>query len=983
MKALSSIHNDLLEDFLKPYLADAVQYDRISGYFCSSILAVAGPEFDHFVGEGSLRLVCNSKLQWSDIRVAKAVVAEEWRKQNMNYDPIKKDAANSQVAADWRSFNPRSLLSVPDDEKVVNLSRFERLYELLASKRLMVRVIPSNITMSNGKELSLLHGKAGVITGADGSETVFYTSANDSKTAWVNNYEMLCIAETEEETSRAKADFEEFWNHPAAFDLSECKYIMRDIHGLARDGKLDWKDWVKEPDPVSPFVLAPVDLMYHQQIFIGQVLREHLTPGGCRLVLADDVGLGKTLSLAGGAYLTFLADNGEKDVLIVTPPNLMRQWQTEIYDKLRIPSCYWNENHWITETDGMYVNPVTHQLQYLPIANAARRRFDEPPRKFIIVSSGLFTSNSENCRERVAALFRREYSCIILDEGHKVTRKNTPNIEQESDKIPRPRYGNLFKNLQPFVDRTHSFLLGTATPVQLHPVEASDLLDFLSNEQNPLLGSAFSRWHRPDTMKEGLDRCTREPEYRDEKNYYSDTWDWIRDPLPPASEGRPFETLRNVFLRISPDKFVSDQSYSSLSIPASTYVRDNICRGYSFFTMHNPYIRHIVRRSREALESTPNPDGVPYLKKIRVQTIPSDPNVSNFRETYDILVEFYQEIKKNSRNRKNKSLSSLVAEQLLRRVSSSLYAGRRSLINFVEKRMGEFEDETEMFSERKLGEDEFTEREWALLRKAYESMLCCTTSYDMDPKIDQIEGLLVKGVQADNCYTAPWQELGCILFSQYLDTAVFFAEGIHSRLPGRPRIGLYAGGGECAVFENGTKYNTTRDDLIQRINNGQIKILFATDAASEGLNLQMLSTLINIDLPWNPTRLSQRIGRIRRTLQMQPTVYVCNMRYKGTVEDKVYGRLCLRFEKIYDFFGSKPDYFEMNDIWDTALDPDSDAVLEARLDKFADEHSNPFQLRYDEVFKHMDKVSRGEDDWMDRDRYLDIETIMNVLRCYD
>ena len=279
MKALSSIHNDLLEDFLKPRLADAVQYDRISGYFCSSILAVAGPEFDHFVGEGSLRLVCNSKLQWSDIRVAKAVVAEEWRKQNMNYDPIKKDAANSQVAADWRSFNPRSLLSVPDDEKVVNMSRFERLYELLASKRLMVRVIPSNITMSNGKELSLLHGKAGVIIGADGSETVFYTSANDSKTAWVNNYEMLCIAETEEETSRAKADFEEFWNHPAAFDLSECKYIMRDIHGLARDGKLDWKDWVKEPDPVSPFVLAPVDLMYHQQIFIGQVLREHLTPG--------------------------------------------------------------------------------------------------------------------------------------------------------------------------------------------------------------------------------------------------------------------------------------------------------------------------------------------------------------------------------------------------------------------------------------------------------------------------------------------------------------------------------------------------------------------------------------------------------------------------------------------------------------------------------------------------------------------------------
>ena len=43
-----------------------------------------------------------------------------------------------------------------------------------------------------------------------------------------------------------------------------------------------------------------------------------------------------------------------------------------------------------------------------------------------------------------------------------------------------------------------------------------------------------------------------------------------------------------------------------------------------------------------------------------------------------------------------------------------------------------------------------------------------------------------------------------------------------------------------------------------------IRIMVATDAACEGLNLQTLGTLINVDLPWNPTRLEQRIGRIKR-----------------------------------------------------------------------------------------------------------------------
>lgn len=56
----------------------------------------------------------------------------------------------------------------------------------------------------------------------------------------------------------------------------------------------------------------------------------------------------------------------------------------------------------------------------------------------------------------------------------------------------------------------------------------------------------------------------------------------------------------------------------------------------------------------------------------------------------------------------------------------------------------------------------------------------------------------------------------------------------------------------------------------------EIRIMVATDVACEGLNLQTLNTLMNIDLPWNPTRLEQWIGRIKRFGQKRETVDMLN-----------------------------------------------------------------------------------------------------------
>ena len=62
----------------------------------------------------------------------------------------------------------------------------------------------------------------------------------------------------------------------------------------------------------------------------------------------------------------------------------------------------------------------------------------------------------------------------------------------------------------------------------------------------------------------------------------------------------------------------------------------------------------------------------------------------------------------------------------------------------------------------------------------------------------------------------------------------------------------------------------------------RIARVIGTEAASEGLNLQRLGSLINLDLPWNPTRLEQRKGRIQRIGQLRSEVLIYNMRYRGS-----------------------------------------------------------------------------------------------------
>ena len=68
-------------------------------------------------------------------------------------------------------------------------------------------------------------------------------------------------------------------------------------------------------------------------------------------------------------------------------------------------------------------------------------------------------------------------------------------------------------------------------------------------------------------------------------------------------------------------------------------------------------------------------------------------------------------------------------------------------------------------------------------------------------------------------------------------------------------------------------------------------MLLCTDAAAEGLNFQFCGALVNYDMPWNPMRVEQRIGRIDRLGQKNAAIRIVNLHYEGTVETDIYRAL--------------------------------------------------------------------------------------------
>ncbi|WP_251344660.1 helicase-related protein [Haloplanus halophilus] len=168
--------------------------------------------------------------------------------------------------------------------------------------------------------------------------------------------------------------------------------------------------------------------------------------------------------------------------------------------------------------------------------------------------------------------------------------------------------------------------------------------------------------------------------------------------------------------------------------------------------------------------------------------------------------------------------------------------------------------------------------------EALEEFVADLDRIDTDPKIQQLYEDL------DELDRAGHNRV--IVFTQYADTMDFIRESLVDLLGST--IATYSGrGGELYDTES-ESWKTVGKERVKREfsqDDGQVDILVCTDSASEGLNLQECGALINYDLPWNPMRVEQRIGRIDRIGQRFDEVRILNYSYEDTVETDIYDRL--------------------------------------------------------------------------------------------
>ena len=771
--------------FLNDRLAGARAYDRIAGFFSSSILEVAGEALEQVAGP--VRMVCNSALDPQDIQTARR-------------------SAQAALRREWCASEPERL---PETAK----PRFARLHRFLASGRLQVRVLPD-------AHFGLIHGKAGVITRADGSRTAFLGSVNESRTAWRLNYELLWEDDGPDAVDWVQREFDALWQSPFALNLSEA--VVKDIERIAaRFVVPDLDAWRIEPEPAVPLIETPIyrredGLWAHQKHFVKLAFDAHRGPHGARFVLADQVGLGKTIQLALAAQLMALL--GSRPVLILAPKPLVWQWQREMASLLDMPSAVWIGRGWCDEQG----------IEHPASGPAAIRRC---PRRVGIVSTGLITSGSE-----VADRLRQmNFECVILDEAHRARRRNL-----SVQNVYRPAQpNNLLRFLWDISPRTKSLLLATATPVQLHPIEAWDLLDALGHGCDAVLGSVGSPWRKPRQAIELLLGRSEPP--ADEIGM----WSWMRNPLPPAAEGPDYTALRRALRMDEADCCADGDSFQRLSAPD----RARVHRAFPRFLEHaNPFIRHIVLRTREYLEKTPDPEtGEPLLRPVRVR-LHGDGDGDAIRLP-PFLEDAYQLAEDFCGLLAGRANTGFFRTMLLRRVGSTIEAGLRTVERMLNDwdTLDDDEDDEGTLAELKT----LTAAERQLLERFLKAL---AANRQQDPKLRAIRGLLLE---------QGWLDLGCIVFSQYYDSVRWLAEALTAALPDEP-IGLYAGSGRSGLMQGGLFRPRQRDLLKDQVRDGEIRLLVGTDAASEGLNLQRLGTLINLDLPWNPSRLEQRKGRIQR-----------------------------------------------------------------------------------------------------------------------
>jgi len=940
----SSNENNPIADFYIPALECAVQYDRKSGFFNSAILGKVAQGLGAMLhNQGRMRLIMGCQFSPQDLQAIQQGYAL-------------RDAVTIRLDADLQP--PKTF---------AQLKHFEVLSWLIQNCYLDIKIaIPlksDGLPVDSDSLLDrqhMFHEKVGIFTDSNGAQLAFSGSNNESLSGWESNVEsfhVYCAWEGGRDAERVGEEifrFEQLWNNLSpnvrVFEVPEAvknkllsyapssKPVWNREEGLAADFVADEEgsaaDFVADVtdvgsrdlggvigdfelsqdyakfEPLFNLYASPSCLDYclksipiapwpHQL----KILRRVAANFPKSFLIADEVGLGKTIET--GLILRYLLVSQKvKRVLILAPASIQPQWHEELREKFNLH--FWSYNK------GELKNPYGEKS-----LSGEENIWNS---QNLILASSHLVRRSDRAQELLAA---QPWDLVVLDEAHHARRQSPQNRKETPNR--------LLQLMQQLKEKSRSLLLLSATPMQIDAIEVFDLLHLLGLRGHWSYGENFCNYF--STLSAKPDRQNVRFWQQMSVGYFQEgglPCDRLQQYLQKCDRLLYYK-LRDVWeknQRVNPQQIAEDEAFIAASRQYLTvntplkdlmfrHTRDTLRQYYQRGLLDCDIPRRVVRDNAITLE---NKREVPlYLA------------VSNY------VRHFYNLAQKDNR----KALGFLMT-LYRKRLTSSFYAIRESL-------------------QRRLEGISITEDDFQDLDDADDVILEGMESYfaPADPEeIKYLEDLLYQfentgeDSKLSHFITILRQELAqresAIVFTQYTDTMDYLRSALQ-QLYGA-QIACYSGrGGE--LYQNGEWRVFPKEQIKAKFREGIIKILLCTESASEGLNLQTCGVLINYDMPWNPMRVEQRIGRLDRIGQIYDTVRIHNFYYDGTVEAKVYKKLRDRINAFQTVVGNLqpilatvPTFIEQAVM---SADPEEEGVLLAEFDRILD--APPLRLGLDEM----------------------------------
>jgi SNF2 family DNA or RNA helicase len=371
-----------------------------------------------------------------------------------------------------------------------------------------------------------------------------------------------------------------------------------------------------------------------------------------------------------------------------------------------------------------------------------------------------------------------------------------------------------------------------------------------------------------------------------------------------------------------------------------------------------------IRRLKEDLRDL---EGKPIFTNRYPKTIKfrlSDKEKKLYNELSEYVISQYNKALQKDKKR-NIAFALLI---LQRRMTSSTYALLKSLERRKQRleelfKKSELEKEKSYFSFDIEEFEEYNEKERWEKEKEWETLSLAETKEELYQEINILENLIKKAneiideeneIKLTELKKAIEEGLKKIIEIQGNEKILIFTESKDTLDYLVQKIKAWG------YSVNSIDGSMSLEERIkaERIFRDQTQIMVATEAAGEGINLQFCHIMINYDIPWNPTRLEQRMGRIHRYGQ-QKDVYIFNLVAEDTREGKVLIKILEKLDEIREALGSDKvfdvigEIFQGKNLYQLILDSVSNA-------KTLDEIINEIDIKVNEEYVSKIKDVLGE-----------------------